>query len=82
MKELEEFIDTIYESKLEYEKEFELDNGMVVWFVPSYNDYKNEFEVSIVKDDEEIENWTEFYPIKKTRAMAKKELINKINKSC
>ncbi len=76
--ELSDFLDELYDEKLDYEKEFDLGNGKTAMFSPSMDKYNSDFDISVLEGDNELDSWGEWYPIKRAREQSKADLIKKL----
>ena len=77
--ELEMFIDDLYDNKLpDGEAEYDLEDGRYAYFSKAPGGSGHDFTVSITKGDDILDEWGDWYPIKKARETSKADLIKRI----
>ena len=77
--ELEMFVDDLYENKInEYNSELDLDDDRHAYFEKAPYGSGHDFQVTITKGDDILDEWGDWYPIKRARQQAKAELIKRL----
>ena len=77
--ELEMFIDELYDERLPYgEAEYDLDDDRHAYFEKAPFGSGSDFNVTITKGDDILDEWGDWYPIKKARNDAKASLIKRL----